>query len=99
MNTVVVVFESSKKVQYADFDPPKDFEFSMSLADLKEKYERLMGAEITKETDDSERGQKRLEYEMDILQKDGVKGFNKDESKVRFGFICYYSILFSFVNT
>jgi hypothetical protein len=57
----------------------------MSLPHLKELYEELLDSPFL-ETDKSERGKRRLEKEMDLLKKHGVKGFNKIESKVRFCF-------------
>ncbi|XP_066162015.1 uncharacterized protein [Oryza sativa Japonica Group] len=72
--------ESLNKFQYACLDPPQDFQWNLSVDNLKSQYEHHESTEFGSE-EKNKRGKHRLESALDILKVHGVIGSNEVNSE------------------
>ncbi|BAT15063.1 Os11g0648500 [Oryza sativa Japonica Group] len=80
LNTFWHVFETKKVLQYACLDPPQDFQWNLSVDNLKSQYEHHESTEFGSE-EKNKRGKHRLESALDILKVHGVIGSNEVNSE------------------
>ncbi len=84
--------ESLNKFQFSCLNPPQDFTWSLSLNDLKTRYENTVAEEFASE-ECKKRGTHRVETALKILKDDGVIGRDKVDPEVRFSFRSFITLL------
>ncbi|XP_037437517.1 uncharacterized protein LOC119304912 [Triticum dicoccoides] len=81
LHAALATMESLKKFQYAEFQPPKDFEWILSAIKLTAEYKTITEKNIGEEADMAQRGWRRLEAGLYTLQEIGAEGHNTLQPK------------------